>query len=429
MALDKFFAVKVEYTIPNLSWVVKHSPIRLSQVDCNKTSIEFIHQWYLTNRDSPDQLLFVVGPNGCGKSVGTMLALKEAGASIVIKDVHEERNKQVTEEITDILTLESHRTCLVLENVDMNAKGVIDLIKDLYTIQTKKKEKRKEIQTCLVVITNNTYGTVNSVLSIGHSITFSRVPDQDLEKIARRVYKAEKQDYSKSLIDPILKKCVGDAGFLINQLQFASLTKGGFTATKRLEHHTVFDACDDILNIPRLGIHRGSYLASLDNQTVACLLLENYINKAMPIKDASIVSRDLSDAELLSASKLFQVSDVADVMVYAPNRILAKYKKIGDLKFPVMFSKSFMHTTYKNHAISVRSHIQKVTCTEVPVHQLAWFVVRIIEAKDYARLEDIVKGYRLTLDHVQSLCKIANLKSKKFSIKVEAKRVIEKSLL
>ena len=431
MALDRFFAVDLQKSTPDLSWAVKHAPKTLDQVDINKTSIEFVHQWYQTNRNVPDQLLFVVGPNGCGKSVGTMLALRSAGASLVIKDVHEERNKQVTEEIADMLSLESPNTCIVLENVDMNAKGVVDLIKERYTIQLPKKgaaaPKRTPVQPGLVVITNNTYGTVNGVLGIGSVVRFSQATDMELEKVARRVYKAEKKEYPRDLVMGIIKRCVGDAGFLLNQIQFAALTKGSFTATKRLEHHTVFDACDDILNVPKLGIHRGSYLASLDNQTVLCLLFENYTNKSLPLKDLSTVARDMSDAELLSGSKLFQMSEVSDVMVYAPNRIFGKSKKIGDLKFPTMFSKSYTQSTNKNHSVSVRTHMQQVTHTAVPVHWLGSFVVQVIESKDWDTLTRIIQGYKLNSDHVASLCKISNLKDKKFTIKAEAKRVIEKA--
>lgn len=424
MALHKFIQVEVTPRESVLSWNDKYRPKCMKDIKCNANAAKKVYEWCVQVQGQKNQVLLVIGPHGCGKSVGTQLALQASGMFTIWKDNHEIRNKPFIEELEHISANENHNMAVVVDNIDMNAKGIVDFVKDIVKKKTKEKSKCKDIFPALVLISNNTYGTVNSILNDVDVVYFTAVSSIHMAEISKDILTKERRPWSPELIKPILSKSVGDLRYFLLQLEFvcSGKQKDSFFVTKRLEHVSIFNACEEILNSPALGVAKGCYLASTDTSMLPSLIFENYGMKFAPeqLSLVSGVSTLLSDIDIFQGS---YSSELLEMTTYGSNVFCKKGKNVAkDLKYPSMFAKLHLEHSYDAFSCRLRDKTKSVTVVNIDPHMFADTIVRAVERNDVVTLQRIIDDYKLDFESINHALKMCNLR--KVTLKAKAKTVL-----
>lgn len=421
MALHKYFKVDTSDVQTNLPWDKKYAPKTMEDVACNAAVAASIKNWYLTNKTKTNNLAVVIGPNGCGKTTIVELALKSAQAHVIHKDVHATRAKHLIEELTTLFALNGEGCCIVLDNVDMNCKSVVEFIKDTF-LSAKKKDKVSHCS--LVVISNNLFNTVQSLLSCEHVFYCTVVPPVTMYKVLKDIKKQVKGFcVSEAGIKEIIKKSVGDMSYAIQQTQFANARKDSFQVIKRVEHKTVFDACDTLFHNPHVGINQGTYLISIDPHVVSSLLFENYWSKKPSLDDIAKLSNELSMTEIMLTKKNQTIEESATCMLYSLKSTFSKYPThVKDMKYPSVFSKTHLLKTYQNLQHQIMSKTSTCTGHLSEVKNLAEMVTKHINKCEWERLADISHAYNLSDKDLLNMVKISTFS--KTTLKQSQKKAI-----
>jgi hypothetical protein len=433
MALHKFVKVDTKPREAVFSWVDKYKPKCIEEMKCNSNSVKKVYEWCMHARGKKNQVLLLIGPHGCGKSLGVELALRKAGIFVIVKDNHEIRNKPFIEELNHISANENHNTAVVIENIDMNSKGIMDFVKGVSKDEfekfppkkTRKKVIGKDMSPLLILVSNNTYGAVNSIVEQVDTIYFTTVPSSLMVDIAKDIFAKEGRPWSLEVVKRVIQKSVGDVRYFILQLEFlcTSTKDDSFFVIKRLEHVSIFNACEEFLNEKNLGPAKGCYLASIDTSMMPCLIFENYGVKftESEFPFLSKVSELISDIDLMQSTRN---SELVEMMTYLTNLPCRRGSLVAkDLKYPSIFAKLHLEHSYTNYTRKVETKVQPITIVPVHGNMFADFVVRLIQQNEMEFLSRVIFDYKLVMENIQDMIKMCNLR--KITLKAKVKTTIQ----
>ena len=418
MSLDRFFVTTKEEKKGESPWDVKYAPEQYKDVNCNKAAAAEILSWCKTANTKPKQVLCVVGPNGCGKTHAVHLCLKETNKIAVWKDLNEQRNKALIDELKLSCSVSSENKVIVIDNADINTKGIVDFIKETYG------ESSKNHHVGFVLIGNNTYGSLKTLFAMTKTVTMQRVSPAALTRIGKIACKKEGHTWSDEKFGQIVKRCVGDVRYLLLQLQFACASNGAFSAVKRLEHKSVFDACEEMLN-GNVGVHKGSYLISLDTGVIPCMMFENVHEKLLPHErnKAFDIADVFSCMDILDNCKSFGMSDIVELLPCAVNfKVRTSKRRVTSLRYPCMFSKIHVTNTRKKTYIHLRTHLYSTLGYTFEIQSFAKHMMDMIREERYDDIKDTVVSYKLTLPLINDLMKLNP--TQKLTLKTKMSRFV-----